>query len=108
MALVWIYQRKRAAASADASERTYSSRWFRPAMIPVFAGVALTLAFFEEGLWDALVWRDHSLFYGWLRFLPRLSDHAVQSVVVPLLALPQATHYVIDGFIWKIRDLAIR
>jgi len=22
---------------------------------------------------------------------------------VPLLALPQITHYVIDGFIWKIK-----
>ena len=23
--------------------------------------------------------------------------------IVPLLALPQVTHYILDGFIWKIR-----
>ena len=25
------------------------------------------------------------------------------SFLVPLLALPQITHYILDGFIWKIR-----
>ena len=25
------------------------------------------------------------------------------SILVPLLALPQITHYILDGFIWKIR-----
>jgi hypothetical protein len=24
--------------------------------------------------------------------------------VVPLLSLPQITHYVLDGFIWKVSD----
>lgn len=105
MALIWIYQRKRAAASPDDRERSYSSRWFRPALAPVFAGVALAFAFVEEGFWDALIWRDHMLFFGWLSFLPQVSDHALQSLLVPLLALPQATHYVIDGFIWKVRDM---
>jgi hypothetical protein len=26
---------------------------------------------------------------------------AAQALLVPLLALPQAVHYVLDGFIWK-------
>ncbi|MCC6273443.1 MAG: hypothetical protein IT572_08250 [Deltaproteobacteria bacterium] len=25
------------------------------------------------------------------------------AILVPLLALPQATHYVLDGFIWRMR-----
>jgi hypothetical protein len=96
MALVWMYQRKQRPAV----------RWFRPALLPVFVGVALAFAYFEEGVWDALVWRDHPVFFGWLQAaLPKLEDPALLSVLVPLLALPQATHYVLDGFIWKVRDL---
>jgi hypothetical protein len=26
------------------------------------------------------------------------------ALLVPLLALPQATHYVLDGWIWRRRD----
>ncbi len=95
MALVWMYQRKQRPAS----------RWFRPALLPVFAGVALAFAYFEEGIWDALVWRDHGLFYGWLAWIPKLEDPAILALAVPLLALPQATHYVLDGFIWKVRQM---
>jgi hypothetical protein len=67
--------------------------------------VAVAFAYFEEGIWDALVWRDHGMFYGWLSWVPKLTEPAVLSVVVPLLALPQATHYVLDGFIWKVREM---
>ena len=34
----------------------------------------------------------------WLGFLSR---PATLSLVVPLLALPQATHYVLDAFLWR-------
>jgi hypothetical protein len=39
-----------------------------------------------------------------MAFLPSfpLSDTAL-GIIVPLLALPQITHYIIDGFIWKIK-----
>jgi hypothetical protein len=44
------------------------------------------------------VWRDHpSLF----RF-PSLDLGAWYALIVPLLALPQATHYVLDGFLWRL------
>ncbi|BDC50135.1 hypothetical protein F183_A24510 [Bryobacterales bacterium F-183] len=95
MALVWMYQKKQQPAA----------RWFRPMWIPVFAGVAIAFAYFEEGIWDALVWRDHGMFYTWLAWVPKLTEPAILSIVVPLLALPQATHYVLDGFIWKVRDM---
>ena len=29
-----------------------------------------------------------------------------QAFIVPLLALPQATHYLLDGFIWKLGKAA--
>jgi hypothetical protein len=31
-------------------------------------------------------------------------SHQLLSLIVPLLALPQMTHYIPDGFIWKIKQ----
>jgi hypothetical protein len=56
----------------------------------LFGAVALG----EELLWERWVWSDHPL--GRLALV----------FVVPLLALPQATHYALDGFIWKRSALA--
>jgi hypothetical protein len=47
------------------------------------------VAWLEELLWEQLVWSEQPL--GRLALV----------FVVPLLALPQATHYALDGFIWK-------
>ncbi|GAB0156087.1 hypothetical protein CHRYSEOSP005_13510 [Chryseobacterium sp. Alg-005] len=62
--------------------------------IVLFIGVILIFAFFEEFLWEVLIWREHfSLDFKvsskWIRFL------------VPLLIVPQLTHYLLDGFIWR-------
>lgn len=51
------------------------------------------LAFFEEFIWEIMVWNEFFTFdfdfYNW------------HFIVVPLLAVPQFTHYLLDGFIWK-------
>jgi hypothetical protein len=61
--------------------------------------VTVLLGYLEEGAWDLLVWHEHaSLFGGWL--LPTLPEE-VLAVIVPALILPQATHYVLDAWIWK-------
>lgn len=56
------------------------------------------LALCEELLWDRLVWHEATWLFG-------ASDLELSStllaLIVPLLALPQATHYALDGFIWK-------
>jgi hypothetical protein len=71
---------------------------FRPAAFAAFYGVLFALAFAEEGLWDGLVWHRH----GGVFPVPRLGlDEAALAVVVPLLAVPQATHYVLDAWIWR-------
>ena len=59
---------------------------------------ALQLAFGEELLWDKLVWHERSRLFG--EGGPVLPAD-VLALVVPLLALPQATHYVLDAFVWK-------
>lgn len=63
----------------------------------VFVLALLAVAYGEEWLWDLGIWHDHSGLFGtgWDM------SPAVQALVVPLLALPQATHYLLDGFIWK-------
>ncbi len=66
--------------------------------LPVFVTLLLALAWLEEFAWDRLVWHDHPMFFGDGSL--QLSD-AVLMLVVPLLSLPQTTHYLLDGFVWK-------
>ena len=69
-----------------------------------FVLTLVALAFIEEGLWDGLVWREHSDFFALFQGLPAIHQHALLAALVPLLTVPQATHYVLDGFIWKSRQ----
>ncbi|NPD25875.1 hypothetical protein [Corallococcus exiguus] len=66
--------------------------------LPGFLLFLAGLALIEEGLWDVLVWHDRPVLFG--DSGPAL-EADVLALVVPLLALPQATHYVLDAFIWK-------
>jgi hypothetical protein len=67
----------------------------------LFLGVLVLFAFLEEGLWDGLVWREHGAVFSWFQHLPAVAEPALLMWLVPLLALPQSTHYVLDGFIWR-------
>ncbi|MGD8861214.1 MAG: hypothetical protein PVI30_14495 [Myxococcales bacterium] len=64
-----------------------------------FLVLIATVALLEEGLWDRLVWHDQPWLFGDGRAVS--ADFLV--FLVPLLALPQALHYALDGFIWKVR-----
>ncbi|WP_066433672.1 hypothetical protein [Chryseobacterium sp. CCH4-E10] len=60
----------------------------------LFILVILAFAFFEEFLWEILVWNEHfsldlNVSLNWFQLL------------VPLLVVPQLTHYLLDGFIWR-------
>lgn len=60
----------------------------------LFIGVILGFAFFEEFLWEVLVWNEHfSLDF-------HISENVLQ-FLVPMLVVPQLSHYLLDGFIWK-------
>ncbi len=56
------------------------------------------LAYTEEMLWDRAVWHER----GWL-FGSAWQVGGWEIVLVPLFAVPQLTHYILDGFIWKRR-----
>lgn len=99
MALVWIWGYKKMNAADKSSKTTL----FKPSAIWIFLGIVLSLAFVEEWLWDSLVWLEHKSIFSF--FDISLGYLAQQSMpfLVPLLALPQLLHYVIDGFIWKMK-----
>jgi hypothetical protein len=90
MALIWIWGRK-------THKKAFSYRW---AIIP-FLVIILLLAYIEEGFWAGFVWREHLDVFGLFKSLPVIENKKLLSIVVPLLTLPQATHYILDGYIWK-------
>jgi hypothetical protein len=93
-ALVWLYGRR------TWSDGSWRERWHRPAWAGAFVGLLLVLAYLEEGVWDLLVWKEHAgVFFG--AALEWDPSTAALAVLVPLLALPQATHYLLDAWLWK-------
>ncbi|MGA2187848.1 MAG: hypothetical protein ABSH33_04920 [Steroidobacteraceae bacterium] len=96
MALTFIYAR--------GEERRREPR-ARPILrwLPLAIGLLVLLAFLEEGLWDGLVWREHLAMFPGFAHLPAIDTDAMLAVIVPLLAVPQLTHYVIDGVIWRLK-----
>ncbi|HWK05827.1 MAG TPA: hypothetical protein VNS58_19435 [Puia sp.] len=69
--------------------------------IVLFLGIIFLLAYLEEGLWDMTVWKEHVSLFSAFHLVGRRLHGNWLVVVVPLLALPQVTHYIIDGFIWR-------
>ncbi|MCT2408016.1 hypothetical protein NZD88_10745 [Chryseobacterium antibioticum] len=60
----------------------------------LFIGVILGFAFFEEFLWEVLVWNEH------FSLDLHVSENILQ-FLIPLLVVPQLSHYLLDGFIWR-------
>ena len=95
MAIIWVYGR------ADPM-RFRGGSWQRKMFgassgAVVFMGLLAALAYVEEWGWDRLVWHSETgLFPG-----PALDVGPALFLVLPLLAVPQLTHYILDGFIWR-------
>jgi len=102
MALIWFYERKRFTKTGSLSGRLLKITFSRYG-VTVFVGLIIFFAYMEEGLWDGLVWREHAAFFKPFASLPAITGTGLLTVLVPLLSLPQSTHYVLDGFIWKIK-----
>jgi hypothetical protein len=95
LALVWLYGRRK-----WAGDEGWRGTFHRPAGVLLFVGALLALAYVEEGVWDVLVWKEHSaVFFGAATAWE--PGPALLSLLVPLLALPQATHYLLDAWIWR-------
>ncbi|HSE98344.1 MAG TPA: hypothetical protein VLD57_08785 [Blastocatellia bacterium] len=71
----------------------------------VFLFILWALAYIEELFWDRTVWQERDYLFG-----SPIEAASLKLFIVPLLALPQLTHYVLDGFIWRRKsnpDLAL-
>ncbi|HTU58129.1 MAG TPA: hypothetical protein VMF89_06840, partial [Polyangiales bacterium] len=71
----------------------------RPARaLPIYLLALCALALGEEWLWDACVWHEHAA----LLATPELDLEQAAPLLVPLLSVPQLTHYLLDGFLWRL------
>lgn len=96
LALIWTYK--------SHNQDSYLQPWIRRQSLLLFLLSLVALAYVEEFLWSILIWKEHLTVF----FLSKEQLFHVSPVLftylVPLLAVPQATHYILDAFIWKIRD----
>ncbi len=99
MALIWFFEKQKVRPRSESGplQNATSTRYG----LLFFIGSIILFAYLEEGLWDGFVWRENASVFGIFSFLPAIHEKDVLALLVPLLALPQMTHYVLDGFIWK-------
>ncbi len=64
-----------------------------------FLGLLWLLAYAEELLWDRAINHERSWLFG-----SAWTNHNWHWWLAPLLAVPQMTHYMLDGFIWRRRS----
>lgn len=88
-ALIYFYAKSRR-ETAGGFYRKLSANWF------VFLATLWALAYVEELFWNRGVWHEKNWIFGgdW-----QVDDWKMY--LVPLLAVPQLTHYILDGFIWR-------
>lgn len=102
LALVWFYGKRNQARTSVAAPSKLLTFTFSGAGILLFIGIISGLAFLEEGLWDAFVWQEHTGVFAAFWLLPAINNEVFLNFLIPVLALPQLTHYLLDGFIWKV------
>jgi hypothetical protein len=78
--------------------RTQGAPARRPSLATLLATI-WAIAYVEELLWDRGVWADRAWLFGASWGLV-----SAKGWLVPLLAVPQLTHYVLDGFLWRRRS----
>ncbi len=88
-ALIWVYSQMRR-ESTGRVYRAFSSN------VLIFLATLWALAYIEELFWHRGVWHEKQWLFGGDWDLGNLKMY-----LVPLLALPQLTHYVLDGFVWR-------
>jgi hypothetical protein len=88
-ALIYVYARMRRESSGRVY-KTLSSNWL------IFLATLWALAYVEELFWNRGVWHERQWLFG-----GDLNWANLKMYLVPLLAVPQLTHYVLDGFIWR-------
>lgn len=97
MALIWIYQYRKRSSKAHLGNKFL--RFFQLKYIPAYIAALFLLAYIEEGVWDKFIWREHASIFGPFHWQ---ASTTLLVFLVPLLVMPQVTHYVLDAFIWRV------
>ncbi len=98
MALVWIDQAKETSKQPFNLSKLQKFLFVKKNPL-LFLLIPFTFAFVEEFLWNTVLWHESKVYFAISSI--RISSEW-KSIIIPLLILPQLTHYVIDGFVWKI------
>ncbi|HET6584802.1 MAG TPA: hypothetical protein VFG69_15195 [Nannocystaceae bacterium] len=93
LALVWLAGGRERVARSLGGARPWAI------VAAVYYGVLVVLALVEETLWDRLVWHDRPELFG---AADELAHPVLTAAVVAVLTVPQATHYVLDRWIWRV------
>ncbi len=106
MALIWAYGYNQTLLQNERNT-SFISPWIRKFFnwktVPFYVVALFLVAFLEEGIWDGFVWREHGAVFGFSSILPAIQSQQTLVWLIPLLALPQATHYILDAFIWRLK-----
>ncbi len=89
--LIWLYGRNTQEMKKENYAASWIGRLFAPRMILLYVLLLVLAAGIEEGAWDLFVWHE--------RF--KVDVPSLLVWIVPLLALPQVVHYILDAVIWK-------
>lgn len=103
MVLIYWYRWHHAGPTSDdstiARDRSSDRRWTNARRLTAFLGVLWLLAYVEELLWDGGLGDRHAWLFGWFPLGEVIGSWTPW--LAPALAVPQITHYVLDGFIWR-------
>lgn len=99
MALIWFFEKKKNNVATGKNKILQLS--FGKYGLFYFLIILIAFAYFEEGLWDGFIWKEHQTVFSIFAGLPQINNQYLLAFIIPLLALPQSTHYVLDGFIWR-------
>jgi hypothetical protein len=102
MVLVYVYIQTRIAIEPPDRTGARPATWrlwqgWRGMLL--FVGTLWLLAYGEELFWDRAVWHERSWLFG-----PPIEEPGWKTWLIPLLAPPQISHYVLDGFLWRRRQ----
>ena len=99
MMLIWVYGNKKAIDNKPWYVFIFS---WKGSIVYIL--ILLVLAYAEEGLWDVFIWKEHHALFSIFNSIENFNSVQFSLFLVPLLSVPQITHYIVDGFIWKIKD----
>ncbi len=88
-ALIYFYAKSRR-ETAGKFYQSLSANWI------IFLATLWALAYVEELVWNRGVWHEKNWIFG-----ANWEIGSWKMYLVPLLAVPQLTHYILDGFVWK-------